>query len=54
MIDQAERGLSGERLWIPSVRLFQLDSEIYGDGLWNVPIWDVMDTAEDTLCHVYA
>jgi len=30
------------------------DNEIYGDGLWNVTIWDVMDTTGDTLCYVYA
>lgn len=30
------------------------DSPIPGDGLWNVTIWDVMDTTGDTLCYVYA
>ncbi|KAF9780434.1 Di-copper centre-containing protein [Thelephora terrestris] len=30
------------------------DSPIPGDGLWNVTIWDVMDTTGDTLCYTYA
>jgi len=30
------------------------DSELFGDGFWNVTVWDVMDTMGDTLCYVYA
>ncbi|KAF9644191.1 Di-copper centre-containing protein [Thelephora ganbajun] len=29
------------------------DSPIPGDGLWNVTIWDVIDTTGETLCYVY-
>lgn len=31
----------------------QFDSPIPGDGLWNVTIWDVIDTTGDTLCYIY-
>jgi hypothetical protein len=31
----------------------QFDSKLEGDDLWNVTVWDVMDTMGDTLCYVY-
>lgn len=34
--------------------LSQFDTPIPGDGLWNVTIWDAMDTTAGPLCYVYA
>ena len=33
--------------------LFQLESQVPGSGLWNVTVWDVLDTTGGVLCYVY-
>jgi len=51
----ASSELVSSRSLILFVLLFQFDSDIPGDNLWNnVTIWDVMDTTGDTLCYTYA